>query len=116
MRQRNRDKAIILAFNCSQERKTIMFQNASPELIITIVTIIASIAGIVLGTAVPALAEGKAAQKALEGMARQPDAASDLRTTLLISMALLESTAIYVLLIILIIIFANPLLDRFFLP
>ena len=42
-----------------------MFENASPELIITIVTIIASIAGIVLGTAVPALAEGKAAQKAL---------------------------------------------------
>ncbi|MCK4451850.1 MAG: ATP synthase F0 subunit C, partial [Anaerolineae bacterium] len=45
---------------------------------------------------------------------RQPEAANDLRTTLLISMALLESTAIYVLLICLILIFANPLLDRFF--
>ena len=92
-----------------------MFENASPELIITVITIITSILGIVLGTAVPALAEGKAVQKALEGMARQPDAASDLRTTLLISMALLESTAIYVLLVILIIIFANPLNDFFFL-
>lgn len=91
-----------------------MFQDAPPELIITVVTIIASIAGIVLGTAVPALAEGKAVQKALEGMARQPDAAGDLRSTLLISMALLESTAIYVLLIILIILFANPLLTRFY--
>jgi F-type H+-transporting ATPase subunit c len=86
-----------------------MFQNASPELIIAVVTIICSIFGIVLGTAVPALAEGKAAQKALEGIARQPDAASDIRTTLIISMALLETTAIYVLLVILIIIFVNPL-------
>jgi len=86
----------------------------SPELIVTITTIIVTGVGIVLGTAHPALAEGKAAQKALEGMARQPEAAGDLRTTLLISMALLETTAIYVLLIMLILIFANPLLDRFF--
>ena len=86
-----------------------MFENASPELIIAVVTIISSIFGIVLGTAVPAMAEGKAAQKALEGIARQPDAASDIRTTLIISMALLETTAIYVLLVILIIIFVNPL-------
>lgn len=84
------------------------------EVIITMVTIIVTGVGIVLGTAVPALAEGKAAQKALEGMARQPEAANDLRSTLLISMALLESTAIYVLLVMLILIFANPLLDRFF--
>ena len=88
--------------------------NLAPEVLITIVTIITCGAAIVLGTAVPALAEGKAAQKALEGMARQPEAAGDLRTTLLISMALLESTAIYVLLVVLILIFANPLLDRFF--
>ena len=82
--------------------------------LITIVTIIVAGAGIVLGTAVPALAEGRAVMKALEGMARQPDAARDMRTTLLISMALLESTAIYVLLVVLILLFANPLLDRFF--
>jgi F-type H+-transporting ATPase subunit c len=68
----------------------------------------------VLGAIVPAIMEGIAVKKALEGITRQPDAANDLRTTLLISMALLESTAIYVLLVILILIFANPLLDRFF--
>jgi len=90
-----------------------MFENASPELIITVVTIITSILGIVLGTAVPANAEGKAVQKALEGIARQPDVASDIRTTLLISLAMLETTAIYVLLVILIIIFGNPLFDAF---
>jgi F-type H+-transporting ATPase subunit c len=82
--------------------------------LITIITIIVSGVGIVLGTIVPALVEGRAVLKALEGMTRQPQVASQLRTTLLVSMALLESTAIYVLLIILALLFANPLLDRFF--
>jgi F-type H+-transporting ATPase subunit c len=83
-----------------------------PNTLIIIVTIIVAGAGIVLGTAVPALAEGRAVEKALENMARQPSVARDIRTTLLISMALLESTAIYVLLIMLILLFANPLIDR----
>ncbi|MCZ7666916.1 MAG: ATP synthase F0 subunit C [Chloroflexi bacterium] len=81
---------------------------------ITIITIIVSGMSITLGTLAPVIMEGLAVMKALEGMARQPEAAGDLRTTLLISMALLESTAIYVLLIVLILLFANPLLDRFF--
>jgi F-type H+-transporting ATPase subunit c len=88
--------------------------NLDPQTLVTLVTIIVAGSGIVLGTIVPALVEGRAAVKALEGIARQPEAAGNLRTTLLISMALLESTAIYVLLIVLILLFANPLLDRFF--
>jgi F-type H+-transporting ATPase subunit c len=88
--------------------------NLDPQTWVTLITIIVAGGAIVLGTAIPALVEGRAAVKALEGMARQPDAASNLRTTLLISMALLESTAIYVLLVVLILLFANPLLDRFF--
>jgi F-type H+-transporting ATPase subunit c len=89
-------------------------ENMDPGTQITIITIIVSGLGIVLGTLTPAIVEGRAVLKALEGMTRQPEAAGDLRTTLLIAMALLESTAIYVLLVILILIFANPLLDRFF--
>ncbi len=85
-----------------------------PGVMITFVTIIVSGTAIVFGTLVPVIMEGRAVNKALEGMARQPEAARDLRTTLLIAMALLESTAIYVLLVVLILIFANPLLDRFF--
>jgi F-type H+-transporting ATPase subunit c len=85
-----------------------------PGTLVTIITILVSGVGIVLGTAIPAIVEGRAVLKALEGMTRQPDVAGQLRTTLLISMALLESTAIYVLLILLVLIFANPLLDRFF--
>jgi len=85
-----------------------------PGTLITLVTIIGSTIGIVLGALTPAIVEGRAVLKALEGMTRQPEASGDLRTTLLISMALLESTAIYVLLVILVLIFANPVIDRFF--
>lgn len=85
-----------------------------PKVLITFITIIVSGIGIVLGTAIPAIVEGRAVLKALEGISRQPESANDIRTTLLISMALLESTAIYVLLVILILLFANPLIDRFF--
>jgi len=82
--------------------------------LITVITVLASSIGIVIGAIVPAVMEGIAVQKALDGITRQPEAANDLRTTLLISMALLESTAIYVLLVILVLLFANPLLERFF--
>jgi len=90
-----------------------MWQLESETLII-IITTLGAIIGIVIGTIAPAIMEGIAVKKALDGIARQPDAANDLRTTLLISMALLESTAIYVLLVILVLLFANPLLNRFF--
>lgn len=86
----------------------------SDEAIIVMVTTIVAGIGITLGTAIPAMAEGRAVEKALESIARQPDQAGNLRTTLLIAMALLESTAIYVLLVVLILLFANPLVDRFF--
>ena len=85
-----------------------------PGTLVTVATIIVAGFGIAIGTIAPALAEGRAVVKALEGIARQPEAAGSIRTTLLIAMALLESTAIYVLLVVLILIFANPLLDRFF--
>jgi F-type H+-transporting ATPase subunit c len=79
------------------------------QTLIGVITILSATIGMVVGAIVPAIMEGIAVKKALEGISRQPDAANDLRTTLLISMALLESTAIYVLLVILILLFANPL-------
>ena len=86
----------------------------SDEAIIVLATTIVAGISITFGTAIPALAEGRAVEKALESIARQPDQAGNLRTTLLIAMALLESTAIYVLLVVLILLFANPLVDRLF--
>lgn len=85
-----------------------------PGTLVTLVTIIASSVTILLGCILPAIVEGRAVLKALEGMVRQPEVAGQLRQTLIVAMALLESTAIYVLLIVLILIFANPLIDRFF--
>jgi len=46
-----------------------------------------------------AMAQGKAAAAAMEGIARQPDAASDIRAALILSLALIESLVIYALLI-----------------
>lgn len=82
--------------------------------LITVVTIVTTAVAVTAGTIVPGLVEGRAVNKALEGMTRQPEAADRLRATLFISMAVLETGAIYVLLICLILLFANPLLDRFF--
>ena len=49
-----------------------------------------------LGTA---LGQGRAAAAAMEAIARQPDAAGNIRSTLIIAMALLEALTIYALLI-----------------
>jgi len=86
----------------------------SPEYIIAFTTILISGIGIIVGTAIPSIVEGRAVLKALDGIIRQPEAADDIRTTLLISMALLESASIYVLLVILILLFANPLVAQLF--
>ena len=80
--------------------------------LIGLVTLVVPAIAIVLGAITPAIVEGRAVIKALDGMTRQPEAANNLRGTLIISMALLESTAIYVLLICLVLLFANPVLDR----
>lgn len=89
-------------------------ENLSPEVLITVVTIIVAGLSVTLGTMVPTWVEGKAAEKAIEGMARQPEATPQLRTAMLISLALLETGSIYVLLIVLVLLFANPLITRFF--
>lgn len=88
-----------------------MEQMDSATLLALVVMLTPSVA-IVLGCLTPAIVEGRAVLKALDGMTRQPEAANDLRGTLIVSMALLESTAIYVLLICLVLLFANPVLDR----
>lgn len=60
---------------------------------------LAAALAIALSTMFPALGQGKAAKAALESIARQPDAAKDIRSTLLLSLALMEALTIYGLLI-----------------
>ena len=59
-----------------------------------------------VGSIGPALGEGNAVSKALEGMARQPEAASTLQTNMIIGCAVTETTGIYSLVIALLILFA----------
>ncbi|WP_295797539.1 ATP synthase F0 subunit C [uncultured Microbulbifer sp.] len=72
---------------------------------------VAAVIGIAIGVLGPAFAMGKAISSALEAMARQPEAEKSIMRTLFIGLAMIESLAIYVLVIILIILFRNPLLE-----
>lgn len=56
----------------------------------------------------PALGEARAAASALTSIAQQPDAAGTLSRTLFVSLAMIESTAIYCFVVSMILIFANP--------
>ncbi len=67
--------------------------------------------GIVLGTIFPSIAMGKAISMALEALARQPEAEKSISRTLFIGLAMIESLAIYCLVIVLIILFRNPLME-----
>ena len=59
-----------------------------------------------IGAIGPAIGEGNAVGKALEGMARQPEAAGNLRSTMIMGCAIAETTGIYALLISFLILFA----------
>jgi F-type H+-transporting ATPase subunit c len=72
---------------------------------------IAAIIGIALGVMLPALAMGKAIGSALEALSRQPESEHSIMRTLFIGLAMIESLAIYCLVIILIVLFRNPLLE-----
>jgi len=61
----------------------------------------------------PAYAEGKAVATALSALAQQPDAASTITRTLFVGLAMIESTAIYCLVVSMILIFANPFWNYF---
>lgn len=56
---------------------------------------IAAALAIGLSTIGPGIGQGIAAGKALEGMARQPEMVGDLRTNMLIALAMMEAMAIY---------------------
>ncbi|HYA12657.1 MAG TPA: ATP synthase F0 subunit C [Thermodesulfovibrionales bacterium] len=78
--------------------------------IIISVSIIAAGLAIAIGGYGPARALGEALTKALDSIARQPEASAQIMRTLFVGMALIESIAIYAFVIALIILFANPLI------
>ena len=74
-----------------------------------IITVLISGAGIVVGVIVPAIGQMVVAGRAMNAIARQPEASDAVNRALILSLAMLESLAIYILAVILILLFANPL-------
>ena len=64
-----------------------------------------------IGVLGPAIAMGWSISRALDALARQPEAEKSITRILFIGLAMIESLAIYVLVIVLIVLFRNPLLE-----
>ena len=60
---------------------------------------IAAALAIALSTLGPGIGQGLAASKAMEAMARQPEMAKDIRSSLILSLGVMEALTIYGLLI-----------------
>jgi F-type H+-transporting ATPase subunit c len=72
---------------------------------------VASILGLAFGVMLPAIAMGRAISHAMDALSRQPEAEKSIMRTLFIGLAMIESLAIYVLVIVLIVLFRNPMLQ-----
>ncbi len=66
-----------------------------------------------IGAIGPALGEGRALAEALRSIAQQPDETSTIVRTLFVGLAMIESTAIYCFVVLMIVLFANPFWNHF---
>lgn len=77
--------------------------------IFVIATVLVAGGGIVFGITVPAIGQAIVAMSGLKAISRQPEAGDRINSIVLLSLAMLESLAIYVLAVMLILVFANPM-------
>ena len=70
--------------------------------------VIAAGIGMGLGSFGTGIGQGLAIKSAVEGVARNPGASGKILTTMMIGLAMIESLAIYVFVVAMIILFANP--------
>lgn len=73
-----------------------------------LVSIIGAAIAVSIGSIGPALAEGRAIAAAMEAIARQPEATGSISRTLFVGLAMIETMAIYCLVVALLLLFANP--------
>ncbi|MBI5892764.1 MAG: ATP synthase F0 subunit C [Deltaproteobacteria bacterium] len=66
--------------------------------------------GMGIGAFGTGIGQGNAVRGAVEGIARNPGASGKIMTAMLVGLAMIESLAIYVLVIALILLYANPLI------
>ena len=77
----------------------------------TLASTVAALLAMALGVMLPAVAMGRAIASALDALSRQPEAERSIMRTLFIGLAMIESLAIYCLVVVLIVLFRNPLLE-----
>ena len=68
--------------------------------------------GMGLGSFGTGIGQGLAIKSACEGVARNPGASGKILTTMMIGLAMIESLAIYVFVVAMIILFANPFTEQ----
>jgi F-type H+-transporting ATPase subunit c len=76
--------------------------------IIAVVAMAGAALTMALGAIGAAIGESRIGAAAMDALARQPDEAASITRTLFVSLAMVESTAIFCLVIVLILLFANP--------
>jgi F-type H+-transporting ATPase subunit c len=73
-----------------------------------IMSIIGAAIAVSIGSIGPALGEGRSVAAAMDAIARQPEAAGTISRTLFVGLAMIETMAIYCLVVALVLLFANP--------
>lgn len=72
------------------------------------ISVIGAALAVSFGAIGPALGEGRAVASAMEAIARQPESAGTLARTLFVGLAMIETMAIYCLVVALLLLYANP--------
>lgn len=75
---------------------------------IQMISVICATIAVCVGAIIPAAAEGRAITAAMEAIARQPESQGPLSRTLFVGLAMIETMAIYCLVVALVLLFANP--------
>lgn len=75
---------------------------------IEMISVLSAALAVSFGAIGPGLGEGRAVAAAMDAIARQPEAAGTISRTLFVGLAMIETMAIYCLVIALLLLFANP--------
>jgi F-type H+-transporting ATPase subunit c len=78
------------------------------ENLVEVISVIGAVIAVSFGAIMPAYSEGRAVAAAMDAIARQPEAANTLSRTLFVGLAMIETMAIYCLVIALLLLYANP--------
>jgi F-type H+-transporting ATPase subunit c len=79
---------------------------------VEMLSVIGAAATVSFGAIGPALGEGRAIAAAMDAIARQPESAGTISRTLFVGLAMIETMAIYCLVIALLLLYANPFIAK----